>query len=80
MAIRLRSPNLDWPSVWAALGLVLIGLSTVYSATTVPGAHEGLWLRQLLWFGVALFVSRRWDQVRREYAALDAREDGSTSR
>jgi membrane protein DedA with SNARE-associated domain len=30
--------------------------------------------------GVALFVSRRWDQVRREYAALDAREDGSTSR
>ena len=30
--------------------------------------------------GVALFVSRRWDQVRREYAALDAREDESTSR
>jgi rod shape determining protein RodA len=57
MAIRFRAPSLDWPSVWAALGLVLIGLSTVYSATTVPGAHEGLWLRQLLWFGVALFVS-----------------------
>ena len=30
--------------------------------------------------GVALFVSRRWNHVRREYAALDAREDGSTSR
>jgi hypothetical protein len=28
---------------------------------------------------VAVFVARRWGQVRREYAALDAREDGSTS-
>ena len=28
---------------------------------------------------VALFVTRRWDQVRREYAARDARDDGSTS-
>ena len=57
MATRWRAPHFDWPSVWAALGLVLIGLSTVYSATTVPGAHEGLWLRQLVWFGVALTVS-----------------------
>jgi rod shape determining protein RodA len=38
----------------AALGLVLIGLSMVISATTVPGAHEGLWVKQLLWFGLAL--------------------------
>jgi len=29
---------------------------------------------------IALFVTRRWGQVRREYAALDARDDGSTSR
>ena len=28
---------------------------------------------------LVMFVSRRWGQVRREYAALDAREDGSTS-
>ena len=32
---------------------VTIGLLTVYSATSVPGAHEGLWVKQLLWFGVA---------------------------
>jgi membrane protein DedA with SNARE-associated domain len=29
---------------------------------------------------LVMFVSRRWGQVRREYAALDAREDGPTSR
>jgi membrane protein DedA with SNARE-associated domain len=29
---------------------------------------------------LVVFVSRRWGQVRREYAALDAREDGSMSR
>jgi hypothetical protein len=28
---------------------------------------------------LAVFVWRRWGQVRREYAALDAAEDGSTS-
>jgi rod shape determining protein RodA len=26
----------------------------VFSATTVPGQHEGLWVRQLVWFGFAL--------------------------
>jgi membrane protein DedA with SNARE-associated domain len=29
---------------------------------------------------LVVFVARRWRQVRREYAALDARQDGSTSR
>jgi len=28
---------------------------------------------------LAMFVSRRWGQVRREYAALDSRGDGSTN-
>jgi len=70
VATRWRSPNLDWPMVWAALGLVLVGLSTVYSATTVPGAHEGLWLRQLLWFGVALFVS--WLATSLHYRVYDS--------
>ena len=26
----------------------------MFSATTVPGQHEGLWARQLVWFGFAL--------------------------
>ncbi len=41
----------------AALGLVFIGLAIVFSATSVPGAHEGLWTRQLLWAGVALVAA-----------------------
>ena len=41
----------------AALGLVAMGLATVYSATSIPGAHEGLWVRQLLWAGAALLVA-----------------------
>jgi rod shape determining protein RodA len=70
MGIKWRSPNLDWPLAGAALGLIAIGLSTVYSATTVPGAHEGLWLRQLLWFGVALLVS--WLAASIHYRVYDS--------
>ncbi len=51
---RLRLPSLDWPLAIAALGLITIGLLTVYSATSIPGAHEGLWAKQLVWFGLAL--------------------------
>jgi rod shape determining protein RodA len=54
METRVRLPLLDWPMLFASGLLLLIGLATVYSATTVPGAHEGLWLRQLLWLLVAL--------------------------
>ena len=50
---KLRVPYLDWPSVLATLGLVAIGLLTVYSATSIPGAHQGLWMRQLAWCGLA---------------------------
>ena len=57
MRLRLRVPELDVPLALAALGLVGIGLAIVYSATTVPGAHEGLWIKQLLWAGVALGVA-----------------------
>ena len=42
------------PMAAAAIGLVVFGLLTVYSATTVPGAHQGLWLKQLLWAFLAL--------------------------
>ncbi|MEQ1834326.1 MAG: FtsW/RodA/SpoVE family cell cycle protein, partial [Candidatus Eisenbacteria bacterium] len=51
--MRFRLPPLDWPLLFATLGLIAIGLMTVYSATSIPGAHEGLWMKQLMWFGVA---------------------------
>jgi rod shape determining protein RodA len=54
--LRLRLPPLDLPMLCAALGLVAIGLAMVYSATSVPGAHQGLWQRQLLWAGFALLA------------------------
>ncbi|HYM81169.1 MAG TPA: rod shape-determining protein RodA [Candidatus Limnocylindria bacterium] len=55
--LRLQLPTLDVTMALAALGLVLIGLLTVYSATSVPGAHEGLWSKQLLWFGMAVGIA-----------------------
>jgi rod shape determining protein RodA len=55
--IRLRLPNLDWPLALATLGLIAMGLLTVYSATSIPGAHQGLWMKQLLWFGLALVAA-----------------------
>jgi rod shape determining protein RodA len=57
MRLRMRMPALDGPLALAAIGLAAIGLATVYSATTVPGAHEGLWMKQLMWTGVALFAA-----------------------
>jgi rod shape determining protein RodA len=54
---RLRLPSLDWPLAISALGLIGIGLLTVYSATSVPGAHEGLWMKQLLWFAFAMIAA-----------------------
>ncbi len=57
----LRLPYIDWPLALAALGLVIIGLLTVYSATSIPGAHQGLWVKQLMWcliaFGVGWLVA-----------------------
>lgn len=55
--IRLRLPALDWPLALAAFGLVAMGLLTVYSATSVPGAHQGLWMKQLVWFGLAFVAA-----------------------
>ncbi len=56
MAIKLpgRLPEIDLPLALAALGLVVVGLLMVYSATSLPGAHEGLWSKQLMWAFVAL--------------------------
>ena len=55
MSIRLgfRMPEIDMPLALAALGLVCVGLLMVYSATSIPGAHEGLWSKQLMWAAVA---------------------------
>ena len=59
--LRFRLPPFDTPLALSALGLVAIGLAMVYSATSVPGAHEGLWVKQLLWavvaFGAAMLVA-----------------------
>ncbi len=66
----LRLPPLDVPLLGAALALVAIGLLTVYSATSVPGAHQGLWVRQLLWAGIAFGVA--WAVASVHYRAYDA--------
>jgi len=52
--MRDRFPPLDWPLLFATLALIGIGLATVYSATYLPGAHQGLWAKQLMWFGCAV--------------------------
>ena len=67
---RLRSPALDLPLLAAALLLVGVGLLTVYSATSVPGVHHGLWVRQLAWAGIALLVG--WVVASIHYRAYDA--------
>ncbi len=72
MAIRsrLRLPPLDMPLLLAALALVCLGLLTVYSATSIPGAHQGLWTRQLAWAGIAVVVA--WIVASIHYRAYDA--------
>jgi len=50
--------------------LLVIGLATVYSATTVPGAHQGLWTRQLMWLMVALGAA--WVATSLHYRAHDS--------
>ena len=49
-----RLPAIDLPLAFAAIGLVVIGLLVVYSATSIPGAHHGLWTRQVVWAFAAL--------------------------
>ncbi len=67
---RLRLPPLDLPLLAAALSLVGVGLITVYSATSIPGAHHGLWVRQLAWAGIAFAVG--WVVASVHYRAYDA--------
>jgi len=67
---RGRLPQIDTPLALAAVGLVAIGLATVFSATWAPGAHQGLWTRQLLWAGVALGAA--WVVASIHYRAYDS--------
>ncbi len=57
MTRALRLPHIDWPLALATLGLIGIGLATVYSATSIPGAHQGLWMKQLAWCGLAFLAA-----------------------
>ncbi|MBI5710087.1 MAG: rod shape-determining protein RodA [Candidatus Eisenbacteria bacterium] len=67
---RLRLPPLDLPLAVAALGLTAIGLLVVFSATSVPGAHHGLWTRQLVWAACALAAA--WIVAGIHYRVYDA--------
>jgi rod shape determining protein RodA len=55
--LKLRVPAIDLSLAAATLALIVIGLLTVYSATSVPGAHEGLWIKQLQWAGLAILAA-----------------------
>jgi len=52
-----RFPEIDVPLALAALGLVAIGLATVFSATWAPGAHQGLWTKQMIWAAAAIVAA-----------------------
>jgi rod shape determining protein RodA len=65
-----KLPYLDWPLALATLGLIGVGLLTVYSATSIPGAHQGLWIKQLAWCGLALLAA--WVVVALHYRLFDS--------
>src|SRR5262245_31438112 len=68
--LRVRIPAIDLSLAAAAIALVVIGLLTVYSATSVPGAHEGLWIKQLQWAGMA--VAAAWVAAAVPYRVYEA--------
>ena len=70
MATKFRFPAIDGPMLLATAGLIAIGILTVYSATTVPGAHEGLWVKQLTWLGVAVVAA--WLAAAIHYRVYDS--------
>ena len=70
LKLRVRIPAIDGSLAGAALALVVVGLLTVYSATSVPGAHEGLWIKQLQW--AALAVAAAWVAAAIPYRVYEA--------
>src|SRR5258707_13180655 len=67
---RLRLPAIDTPLALAGIGLVCLGLLVVYSAASIPGAHHGLWTRQLVWAAAALAAA--WVAAAIPYRAYDS--------
>jgi rod shape determining protein RodA len=63
-------PEIDVPLALGALALVAIGLLVVFSATSVPGAHQGLWTKQLVWALVA--IGAAWIAAAIHYRAYDS--------
>jgi len=57
LKLRVRVPAIDGWLALAAVALVAIGLLTVYSATSIPGAHQGLWIKQMEWAGLAILAA-----------------------
>src|SRR4029077_13815582 len=54
-----RRSRIDKLSVWAVLGLLVLGVAFVYSATMArqSGAtplYNQVWFRQIVWYGVGL--------------------------
>jgi rod shape determining protein RodA len=70
LRLKLRVPAIDLSLAGAAVALVVIGLLTVYSATSVPGAHEGLWIKQLQW--AALAIAAGWLAAAVPYRVYEA--------
>ena len=70
MVTKFRFPAIDGPMLLATAGLIAMGILTVYSATTVPGAHEGLWMKQLMWLGVAVVAA--WLAAAIHYRVYDS--------
>jgi rod shape determining protein RodA len=70
LRLRLRVPAIDLSLAGASVALVVIGLLTVYSATSVPGAHEGLWIKQLQW--AALAIAAAWVAAAVPYRVYEA--------
>jgi rod shape determining protein RodA len=70
MNARLRLPLLDWPMLIATVTLLTLGLAAVYSATSVPGAHQGLWLKQSMWLLLALVAA--WVAVQVHFRVHDS--------
>src|SRR5256885_627285 len=68
--LRVRIPAIDMGLGAAVIALVVIGLLTVYSATSVPGAHEGLWIKQLQWAGLAAVAA--WAAAAVPYRVYEA--------
>ncbi len=70
LRLPFRVPELDWPLAGAAFGLIVMGLLTVYSATSMPGVHEGLWVKQLMWAIVA--IGAAWLAAALPYRVYDS--------